>query len=154
VDRYKEPELRRLPSPGWVRGTPTGLGSAAATLASLLRTGLAAVGAGGPGNAANRGALVTAQAPEPGEPDLGRVPALVGTDPPAVPDARIPGGPTGLGTAAAHVAPAVGATDPPTPVPQEPAVPNQAAKSRILEGATGLGTAAARLSSLRPDQSA
>jgi hypothetical protein len=154
VDRYKEPELRRLPSPGWVRDTPTGLGSAAATLASLLRTGLAAVGAGGPGNAANRGALVTAQAPEPGEPDLGRVPALVGADPPAVPDARIPGGPTGLGAAAAHVAPAVGATDPPTPVPQEPAVPNQAAKSRILERATGLGTAAARLSSLRPDQSA
>jgi hypothetical protein len=159
VDRYKEPELRRLPSPGWVRGTPTGLGSGAATLASLLRTGLAAVGAGGPGNGAGRSAPLTGQAPEPPEPDPGRVPALVGADPAtAVPDTgipgRIPGGPTGLGTAAVHVAPAAVATDPPTPVPQEPSLQSPATKSRILEGATGLGTAAARLSSLRPDRSA
>jgi germacradienol/geosmin synthase len=155
VDRYKEPELRRLPSPGWVAGTPTGLGSAAATLASLLRTGLAAVGAGGPGNAANRGAPLTARAPEPGEPVPGQVPALVGAEPAAaVADARVPGGPTGLGTAASHVAPAVVATDPPTPLPQEPSLQSPATTSRILEGATGLGTTAARLSSLRPDRSA
>ena len=160
VDRYKEPELRRLPSPGWVRGTPTGLGSAAATLASLLRTGLAAVGAGGSGNTASRGAPLTVQVPEAGEPDPGRVPALVGADTATpvpegpVPDERIPGGPTGLGTAAAHVAPAAVVTEPPTPVPQEPSLQSPAAKSRILEGATGLGTAAARLSSLRPDRSA
>jgi hypothetical protein len=171
IDRYKEPELRRLPSPGWVRGTPTGLGSAAATLASLLRTGLAAVGAGGPGNAADPGAPLTGQGPDPGEVDPGRVPALVGADAapavaegripdaaPAVPDPRVPGGPRGLGTSATHVAPAMLATDPPAPVsapvPQEPSPQSPASRSRILEGATGLGTAAARLSSLRPDRSA
>ncbi len=275
IDRYKEPELLRLPSRGWVRGSPTGLGNAAATLASLLRTGLAAVGAGGPGNAANLNAPPTGPGPESAQPDLGHVPALVGAgsasgvpveasataadvagspipapvagpadpgaaipgavvpqvripagptglgtaaaslapavaaadvptpvppEPPrqdlgvegripdgapasgmgaapalgsaipapvagpadpvaaipgaVVPQVRIPAGPTGLGTAAASLAPAVAATDAPTPVPQGPPLQNLATETRILEGATGLGTAAARLRSLRPDRSA
>src|SRR4029077_4913477 len=120
-----------------------------------------AVGAGGPGNAANRSGPLTGPAPEPAEPDPGRVPALVGADldpagaegpipdaAPAVPDPRIPGGPRGLGTAAAHVAPAMVDTDPPAPVsppvPQEPS-PDALVDPRIPGGPRGLGTAAAHV---------